>query len=71
MFLQDVEAALLSSAPGDKLQQLQARCVVQLEELTALVRGPLSALERKVGGLQRHSKQHVLQLRLDMPIGSG
>jgi hypothetical protein len=47
---QDVEAALLTgpASAGQQLQQLHARCVLQLEELTELVRGPLSSLERKV-----------------------
>ncbi|WIA37814.1 hypothetical protein OEZ86_014676 [Tetradesmus obliquus] len=46
---QDVEAALLTgpASAAQQLQQLQARCVLQLEELTELVRGPLSSLERK------------------------
>ncbi|KAF8058456.1 DNAH6 [Scenedesmus sp. PABB004] len=50
-----VEAALGGGAPGApggagaaaQLQALAARCVVQLEELTELVRGPLTDLERK------------------------
>jgi hypothetical protein len=47
---QDVVAALLTgpASAGQQLQQLQARCVLQLEELTELVRGALSSLERKV-----------------------
>jgi dynein heavy chain len=50
---QDVEAALLTgpASAAHQLQQLQARCVLQLEELTELVRGALSSLERKVSKL--------------------
>lgn len=60
--LQDVEAALqtVPESVTQQLQQLQARCVLQLEELTDLVRGPLSSLERKV--LCSHKDLcHVLQ----------
>jgi hypothetical protein len=46
---QAVEEALINAVDSaQELLQLHARCVIQLEELTALVRGPLSLLERKV-----------------------
>jgi hypothetical protein len=59
VLVQDVESALSSgpAAAGQQLQQLHARCVLQLEELTELVRGPLSSLERKVGRRTRAKRQ--------------
>eukprot|EP00775_Hariotina_reticulata_P007079 gene7079-7292_t len=44
---QAVEEAFSAVDNAQELLQLHARCVIQLEELTALVRGPLSNLERK------------------------
>lgn len=49
LYLQEVEACL--NADGDassQLQQLHARCILQLEDLVELVRGALSDLERRV-----------------------
>jgi hypothetical protein len=52
--LQEVEAALQGSqgtASKKQLKQLHGRCMLQLEDLVELIRGPLSDLERKVGRL--------------------
>lgn len=48
--LQEVEAALQGSqgTASKQLKQLHGRCMLQLEDLVELIRGPLSDLERKV-----------------------
>lgn len=48
--LQEVEAALQGSqgTASKQLRQLHGRCMLQLEDLVELIRGPLSDLERKV-----------------------
>eukprot|EP00878_Enallax_costatus_P031563 GHUV01034521.1.p1 GENE.GHUV01034521.1~~GHUV01034521.1.p1 ORF type:complete len:218 (+),score=50.06 GHUV01034521.1:503-1156(+) len=46
--LQEVESCLTADSDANtQLQQLHARCVMQLEELVDLVRGSLSDLERR------------------------
>jgi hypothetical protein len=49
--LQEVESALQGRAGtvSKQLKQLHGRCMMQLEDLVELIRGPLSDLERKVG----------------------
>lgn len=50
--VQDVEAALQSAAhAAGQLEQLHGRCVMQLEDLVELVRGPLTDIERRVRGV--------------------
>jgi hypothetical protein len=48
--LQEVEAALQCSqgTAAKQLQALHGRCMLQLEDLVDLIRGPLSDLERRV-----------------------
>lgn len=51
---QEVEAALQGSqdTATKQLKALHGRCMIQLEDLVELIRGPLSDLERKVRVLQ-------------------
>lgn len=46
-----MESALQGSqgTVSKQLKQLHGRCMMQLEDLVELIRGPLSDLERKVG----------------------
>lgn len=48
--VQEVEAALQGSAgvASKQLRQLHGRCMLQLEDLVEVIRGPLSDLERMV-----------------------